>query len=255
MTNRDGRVLGFLLVLTVSCATTQYDGYGPITDEPEISKTLEEVARLEQGETSLESQIPNANLPAPDLEKRILARLEELESSHGVVLGRLAELSEQVKVLQTQLVKKESISDTLLVNKAPQQQRKTEDVNSLYEKALQAFDKQQYSEASGFLGKIMAVNSRGSLADNAQYWLGECAYAVKDYTGALEAFKRVFQFADTEKDDDAQLKLGYCYLRLGDSESALIEYKRLTVDYPDSEYLQRAEEQIRRIRAARVSKP
>ncbi len=73
--------------------------------------------------------------------------------------------------------------------------------------------------------------------------------------GALDAFKRVFQYVATEKDDDAQLKLGYSYLKLNDRDSALIEFTRLTVDYPDSEYLPRAQEQIRRIRAAKASQP
>ena len=255
MTNRARYVLGLVFVLTVSCATTRFEEYEPPTDELETSQMSGEAVRPEQGQTLSESQVPNKELPVPDLEERILALLEQLESADGVVLARLAELSEQVRVLQTQLVKKESITETLPVRKVPRSEPKPEDVNRLYEKALQAFNKQKYSEASGFLGRIMAINSRGPLADNAQYWLGECAYAVEDYTGALEAFKRVFQFAGTEKDDDAQLKMGYCYLKLGDSESALIEYKRLTVDYPDSEYLQRAEEQIRRIRAARASKP
>ena len=65
---------------------------------------------------------------------------------------------------------------------------------------------------------------------------------------ALAAFQKVFLFAKTEKDDDAQLKLGLCYLQLGDRESAMIEFKRLVVDYPESEYVVRAEELLGGIR-------
>ena len=188
------------------------------------------------------------------MDRLIQSRLDQLESSDEAVLARLSEVSQLVRELSSRLETYEARA-VQPPRKVPAVPMAKTDVNALYEKGLQAFDKQEYSSAKRLFGVIMSTDVLGPLADNAQYWLGECAYAVEDYTGALEAFKRVFQFPETEKDADAQRKLGYCYLRLGDSESALIEYKRLTVDYPESEYLTRAEEQIRRIRAARASKP
>mgnify|MGYP001430492795 FL=1 len=92
------------------------------------------------------------------------------------------------------------------------------------------------------------MDPAGDLADNAQYWLGECEYARRDFQAALAAFQKVFLFAKTEKEDDAQLKLGLCYLQLGDRDSAMIEFKRLVVDYPESEYVVRAEELLGGIR-------
>jgi len=37
--------------------------------------------------------------------------------------------------------------------------------------------------------------------------------------------------------DAAQLKLGICYLRLGNKKSAMEEFSRLALLYPDSEYV------------------
>ena len=59
--------------------------------------------------------------------------------------------------------------------------------------------------------KVLGLDAQGELADNAQYWIGECDFALKDYASALEAFHKVFQYSKTEKDDDAQFKLGLCY--------------------------------------------
>jgi TolA-binding protein len=259
VTIRVGYALGLVAAATLSCATTRYEEYGPPPDEPVAAETPENSAETPGDMTQPAQAAPVSDGPGldkgvSDLEGKILSRLEQLESTEGTILARVAELSEEFRLLEAQLVR-QSPEPSMPVKAAPSPELESTDVNRLYDDALQVFDKQKYSEASGFFGRIMVIDSRGPLADNAQYWIGECAYAVEDYTGALEAFKRVFQFAGTEKDDDAQLKLGYCYLRLGDSKSALIEYKRLTVDYPESEYLTRAEEQIRRIRAARASKP
>ena len=76
-----------------------------------------------------------------------------------------------------------------------------------------------------------------------------------DYRTALESFQKVFLYPKTEKADDAQLKLGLSYLRLGDRQNALIELKRLTVDHPKSDYLGRAQERIRKLRVELEAEP
>ena len=206
----------------------------------------------------LSAQVKGLEQRLSTLEQTILMRLDQVEAADGDVLAQIASLSDQIQELRRRL--DGSGDPATAVSPAPVRRPAKRSppplsASDLYEKALQAFDAQQYEASKSHFTSILETDPSGSLADNAQYWLGECAYAVENYTGALEAFKRVFQYPETEKDDDAQLKLGFCYLKLRDTESALIEFKRLTVDYPESEYLTRAEEQIRRIRAARASKP
>jgi len=206
----------------------------------------------------LSAQVKGLEQRLSTLEQMILMRLDQVEAADGDVLVQIALLSDQIQELRRRLEGSAGTAAAVSRANARRPGKRSPaplSASDLYEKALQAFDAQQYVASKGHFTSILETDPRGSLADNAQYWLGECAYAVENYTGALEAFKHVFQYPDTEKDDDAQLKLGYCYLKLRDTESALIEFKRLTVDYPESEYLTRAEEQIRRIRAARASKP
>ena len=254
MSIRSRMVFSLLLGVFVSCATTRYEEYGP---PPEAADTRGEV-RVESVVIT-EYQMLTARIRAmeqrlTDLELSIQSKLDRPDSAD--VLARVSALSDQVQELRRQIpLGRSSSTKQAFRPSVPGLPVTVMDVRVLYEDALQAFDMQDYGQARKLFGQILTQDGRGSLADNAQYWLGECAYAVEDYTGGLEAFKRVFQFSETEKDDDAQLKLGFCYLRLGDPESALIEFKRLTVDYPQSEYLIRAEEQIRQIRAAKASRP
>lgn len=245
-------ILSLSAGLFVSCATTRYEEFGP---PPETGEAVGEVSVESVVVTDTEmmtARVRAMEQRLADLESLVQSRLDAPDSAD--VMARLAALSEQVQELRRQIQPGRSPS-TAASSRSPTSARPVQDVRELYEDALQAFDGQDYGQARQLFELILTQDGRGLLADNAQYWLGECAYAVEDYTGGLEAFKRVFQFSETEKDDDAQLKLGYCYLKLGDSESALIEFKRLTVDYPQSEYLSRAEEQIRRIRAAKASRP
>ena len=98
--------------------------------------------------------------------------------------------------------------------------------------------------------RLLEAYPTSNLADNSQYWIGECEFGLKHYQTALEAFHKVFQYEKTEKDDDAQFMLGQAYHQLGNLDSALVEFNRLKIDYPESEYIGRADAYIRRIRTA-----
>jgi tol-pal system protein YbgF len=71
------------------------------------------------------------------------------------------------------------------------------------------------------------------LADNAQYWLGECYYHRKDYSTALREFKRVVEkFPRGNKVPDALLKLGFSYLNLGSTRPGREALSELVRTYP-----------------------
>ena len=65
---------------------------------------------------------------------------------------------------------------------------------------------------------------------------------------ALAEFTKVFAFAKTEKDDDAQVMIARCYKSLGESEEALSAYQKLREEYPESEYIPAARKEIERLR-------
>ena len=244
-----------LAVLFIGCATTRYEEFGPPVEAAAPIETVaaEDPTQPVQGEVA-EGQLASLERRLSELESLVRDRLDQLDISDGTLIARIAALSGQLEALRLQVGEGATPAPRKMPVAAPAEPR-AESVNALYERALQAFDRQAYAEARPLFAQIMRLEPHGPLADNAQYWVGECAYATEDYMGALDAFKRVFQYVATEKDDDAQLKLGYSYLKLNDRDSALIEFTRLTVDYPDSEYLPRAQEQIRRIRAAKASQP
>ena len=54
----------------------------------------------------------------------------------------------------------------------------------------------------------------------------------------------MFNFAGTDKDDDAQLKLGLAYQSMGNLEKAREEFQRLIDYFPGSEYYPKAKEAL-----------
>jgi tol-pal system protein YbgF len=88
--------------------------------------------------------------------------------------------------------------------------------NALYQAALAQLRAGHHDEAVAGLRAFVAAHPQHDLADNAQYWLGECFYDRKDYSTALREFRRVIEvFPNGNKVPDALLKLGLSYLALG----------------------------------------
>ena len=64
------------------------------------------------------------------------------------------------------------------------------------------------------------------------------------YKKAIIDFEKVFTFPKSNKNPDAQFKLGVCYVRLGDSAKAREEFQRLIDVYPESSYVGRAQDHL-----------
>jgi tol-pal system protein YbgF len=108
-----------------------------------------------------------------------------------------------------------------------------------YNEARAAFEARNYHEAIQLFESLLASTTNNSLADNAQYWIGESQYALRQYDSAILSFEKVFTFTKSNKKDDAQFKLGMCYLQKGDKQKAQEQFDRLRTDYPKSEYIKR----------------
>jgi TolA-binding protein len=65
---------------------------------------------------------------------------------------------------------------------------------------------------------LIQADSNHDLADNCQYWIGEVYYSLKEYNRSIKEFEKVFTFPGTNKADDAQFKLGLCYVNIGQIE-------------------------------------
>lgn len=111
-----------------------------------------------------------------------------------------------------------------------------------YQLALQTYNNRGYKQSIQMFEELLAINSSHSLSDNCRYWIGESYYGLGNYNQAIVEFTKVFSFGKSNKMDDAQLKLGFCYWKLGDTGRAAQEFERLLSDYPDSEYAQKAQE-------------
>jgi tol-pal system protein YbgF len=90
-----------------------------------------------------------------------------------------------------------------------------------YQAAFTMLKDGQYDRAIAAFQKFLASYPDSSLADNAQYWLGEAFYVNKSYPEAQSAFQRVMdKYPQSRKISDALLKIGYCRYEMKQWDSA-----------------------------------
>jgi len=185
-----------------------------------------------------------------ELQALMAAKDEEIRrlNDQNMNLGnRVALLSDQVEQLQKSI-------EHLKQQPAPPPSGRmgvfrptTYKIEASYQAALRDYNDQKYDQAIGEFGEILAMAPQSNLADNAQYWIGECYYALKNYRHALSEFQKVLAYSKTNKAEAAQLKIAMCYLELGDRTKARAELRKLIADYPNSEYVPRARSQLQEL--------
>jgi len=114
-----------------------------------------------------------------------------------------------------------------------------------YEQSLQAFKNGDYDGARKGFADFLQRHPDAKLASNAQYWLGECYYGIKDYGQAIEAFDRVQRsYPDSAKVPAALLKKGFAYVALNDRRRASSTLKQVVEAYPRSPEAMKAKEKL-----------
>ena len=115
-----------------------------------------------------------------------------------------------------------------------------------YSEALNSFFNNGLAQNSlSEFEKLISLRSDHSLSDNCQYWIGEVYYKQKLFKESINEFSKVFKFQDSNKLDDAQYKIILCYVNLGDYDLAKQNLDKLRINFPNSEYINKANKLIK----------
>ncbi|MGQ9853644.1 MAG: tetratricopeptide repeat protein [Candidatus Oleimicrobiaceae bacterium] len=212
----------------------------PAEQPPAPEDEEAEVLRL-LGVSKEEKAAPEAPAPAsqpqpPAVEQQLKSKDLEI----AALRSEIAKKEERIDELQREL--RELKTAAAVPTAAP-----AGGFEDSYRQALQTYESRQYRQAITMFEALLAAQPTHKLADNCQYWIGECHYALGEYEQAIADFQKVFGLGDGNKRDAAQLKLGLCYLRLGDKLRAKEELQRLLVEYPKSEFAPRAQSLLDRL--------
>lgn len=199
---------------------------------------------IQSGLTSLQTNFQALSEEFARLQKRLVAverRAKYADSINYEILSQLVVLENRIVSLNNSLAE---LNRPAGVSEAsgsatPKTYRER------YLQALTLHQNGRHDEAAEQFRRLIAEDRNHELADNAQYWLGECYYSLKQYQRAIIEFEKVRSFSNSDKGDDAQFKLGLCYRQLGNLEKARTEFLTLIATYPQSEFVENAKQLLK----------
>ena len=199
---------------------------------------------------SLIKQLNKKNL---DYEKNIselndkISLLEDksvyIDSTNSRIYLSLVAIEDNVNMLSTTYNEIAQISSINDIKDIPS--ISNEDFKDKYIESLALYQNGEWEKSLEGFKYLLTIGTNSDLLDNCQYWLGEIYYKLKKYHFAIEEFKKVFLYIDSNKIDDALYKLSKSYSHLGDqinSNKVLIE---LIENHHNSEYVKTAKELIK----------
>jgi len=191
-----------------------------------------------------------------DLEGR-LGKLDDALQAQGTLLkAREEELRSLREAVRTMSLSKETASPgssegttELPQEKAPPE---SETVKRDYDEAWKLVEQKEYRAAIARFRDFLKRHPKSTLADNAQYWIGECYYALKEFDQAILAFDEVErQYPGGDKVPAALLKQGFAFAELGNKGDARFKVdarlilQKLIERYPQSEEAVKARQKLK----------
>ena len=200
--------------------------------------------RTAQLDSLIREQIELTNWLRADLG----ATLGGMDERMGIVESKLEDLGHRFPELSRKMeqVKREistkqdtgKVSDTSTVIKV--------DPEQLYDAAYLDLTKGKYDLAITGFSNYLKYFPETEQAANAQYWLGECYYAKKNYTRAAVEFHKVLEnYSSATKLPSALYKLGLSLLELKSVGQANKYFEELINNYPNTQEAKLAKEKLK----------
>jgi tol-pal system protein YbgF len=273
MKPRDKRSIKFMLLLIFfmsfcwGCTTT--NNLAPLQQSVQAIhhqvQIIDERLRLVERQVGATTEKGEGRVPSL---ADVNARVEELRVEMGSLKGRLEEQEQKLRI--TDYSSKPTVQPTQPVPTTPPPPStppsptpppsapppsapiaaptKESPEDSLYDKGLKLFQKGQYTPARKDFQSFLLESPNSSLADNAQYWIGECYFEENRYREAIDAYQRLLdRYPQGNKAPYGMLRQGAAFERLGDPTAARILYERIVENYPNTPQAQIAQRKLEQL--------
>jgi len=169
-----------------------------------------------------------------DLEGRVAKINETLKVQEAALRSRDEELKQLRESLQPaqNAVSSAAKSEVLVLDSATGESAL---VKKDYELGWQAMEKRDYRLAISRFKEFLKKYPKSNLADNAQYWIGESHYGLREFDQAIIEFDAVRRrYPQGEKVPAALLKQGYAFAELGEKVNARLLLQEVMEKFPET---------------------
>ncbi len=246
-------VLPALCVLVVASACgVQTD----LTNLKNDTTHLRAQMQVVREEVALQEDIDSLRVDIGRLESLVRDQMNELWEMRADMGQRVGALENQLQVLATRITesdrqfsalvrKLETLQVQLSAADRPDTssagQSQSVDPGELYDLALRDFQRGSYDVAVRQFNQYMEYFPDSDLADDAQYYIGDCYYTQSLYTQALDAYEHLLSvYPEGNKVPATLLKIAFIKVARKELPAARSYLERVIGEFPDSEEAQLA---------------
>jgi len=184
-----------------------------------------------------------------EIESRLARLTDDLRAQSALLKARDEELKALRETVQAKTAEKEAAPTAVATALAPAR-GDSEAARRDYEEALRIVDRRDYRAAIQRLKEFLKKHPNTEFSDNAQYWIGESHYALREFDLAIIEFDAVrSKYPNGAKVPAALLKQGFAFAELGSKVEARLILQELISRYPQSEEASRAKQKLKTLGA------
>jgi len=203
------------------------------------------VASMSKGNANSAADVSDLRESVQQLRGQLEALKKEMArdaKKNDDLKDRLDSIAVKVRFIESflEIGKKDSVSDDKVIKPqgnglAAKEPGKKQDKENQYAAAYQTFKDGNYDKSRNEFKNFLAAFPDTEYAGNAQYWIGECYYFEKDYEQAILEYEKVSKnYPKGNKVSSALLKQGLSFLKLNDKTSARLILQHVIKDFPNT---------------------
>lgn len=164
-----------------------------------------------------------------------------IRQQNNTVNLRLSDMEARIAAIEEKLAIQGKQVTSAVSAVAPEAAHEAE----LYQTALNQINNSEFLKAIATFKKFMAKFPKSEYNANAQYWIGECYFAMRDYEQSIKEFQILKEkYPRSDKVPAALLRQGYAFDSLGMESDAKVFFNDLIRKYPHTKEAKEAKEKL-----------
>ncbi|MBI5048077.1 MAG: tol-pal system protein YbgF [Deltaproteobacteria bacterium] len=223
-------------------------GCANVQQEQTVKDLKTQISELEKKQSKTNASMEELNNKLFLLQEQVAVSKKDIGELKAMAVPVIPPDNLKVVRLETEDIKKTEAKKEPIKKEDAKKAESLPSPEALYNEAQNLFMSGRLPESIDKFANFILNYPKHTLADNAQYWIGETYYSQKDYQKALVEFKKVVaNYPNANKASDALLKVAFTYLELNNKEKAMGEFKLLIERYPSSEAAVKARTKIQEL--------
>jgi len=235
----------FFIILGTGISSTSAQDYGA-----EIQSLRQQIAALRGGSIQSNDGAAQAVNALQELQLQFESVKGSIDSNTHVIQSategmnlKLRDMEARIAALEERLAIQGKQVTSAVSTVAPEAAAE----GALYQAGLKQINSSEFLKAIATFKKFKKKFPKSEYTASAQYWVGECYFAMRDYEQAIREFQDVIEgYPRSDKIPAALLKQGYSFIEIDMESDAKSFFNHLIRKYPRSKEAKEAKERMAR---------